>query len=161
LILWCAGLLVTSIGCEPAVQTAQKDLQPAKGVAAMPLLIRNLDQPGAFEIENTGERIELAWDVRVQQKKGDAWEDRVVEDLRLVEDCQTPPAAPCRTLEKGTRVRPVPWTGFSHTAQCQKAARANVYLGPGTFRFVVSSCDGARKYYGDPFQLPERPPKPA
>jgi hypothetical protein len=126
----------------------------------MPVIIRNLQPPGAFEIENTGEEIDLAWPVGVQQQTAAGWEDRVVQDLRLIESCEPPPGTPCRRLSKGGKIRPIPWPGFSHTGQCEKSARANLYLGPGTFRFVVASCDGAHKFYGEPFVLGDAPKAP-
>jgi hypothetical protein len=150
-----ALLAVSASGCQQVTETPQNPTPG--GDKSMGLIIRNLNPPGAFEVENTGDAIELSWTVGVEQKVGEAWESRVVEELRLVEQCDPPPTTRCRNLDKGVKIRPIPWTGFSHTAQCQTSARANIYLGPGTFRFVVTSCDGSRKYYSEGFTLPAKP----
>jgi len=119
------------------------------------VVINNLNTIGAFEIENTGDDIELDGRVRIERKEGDEWRPlpNYIE-LSLIEKCEEQKTSSCMTLSKGGKMSPVPWTGFSCKIQCFKACRKDAYLGPGTFRFVVSSCDQKQKFYGSEFELP-------
>jgi hypothetical protein len=100
--------------------------------------------------------VKLATVARIEQKSGGDW--KLLEHLdlnsgyRLVERCaDTPPA--CIDLLATTPLHPVPFRGFNCSAQCNDTCAANVWLGPGTFRLVVSTCDGAA-VAGPPFELP-------
>lgn len=122
--------------------------------------VRNLGSPGAFEVVNSGEAIDLAWEVGVEKSLDAEWRPVEVEQFELVEKCGEPKDSPCRTLEEGAAIRPVPWTGYSCTSQCNEACRANVYYGPGRFRFVVWNCSKRLRFEGPPFELPADPPSP-
>jgi hypothetical protein len=119
------------------------------------VVVHNLSLPGAFEVENRGPEIELAWAVTIQRELKGEWSDRVT-DLALVEKCGQSPPAGCVPLPHGAKIRPVRWNGLTCGAQCAATCRANVYLGPGRFRFVASSCDGKRKFPGPAFEMPAR-----
>jgi len=132
--------------------------EPAADDASV--VVRNLSLPGAFEVENRGPDIELAWAVTVQrQLKGrelnGQWSDEVT-DLTLSEKCEASPRAGCVPLPRGAKRAPVRWNGLTCGSQCAATCRANIYLGPGRFRFVVSSCDGKRKFFGAAFEMPTR-----
>src|SRR5271166_2106705 len=109
--------------------------------------VRNLSPPGAFEVTNRGPETELAWAVTIQRDLKGEWNDEVT-DLTLVEKCGQSPPDGCVALPQGAKLRPVSWNGLTCGSQCAATCRANLYLGPGRFRFVVSSCDGKRKFRG-------------
>jgi hypothetical protein len=119
--------------------------------------VHNLESPGAFEVVNHGGVVDLAWEVGVEQASDGEWRRVMVEQFELVERCGQPKGSPCRTLEKDAVVRPVPWTGYSCTSQCNEACRANVYYGQGRFRFVVWDCSKQHRFEGPPFDLPPDP----
>jgi len=123
------------------------------------IVVRNLPASGALEIENTGPDADLAPVLIVQrQEKDGMWTDDLT-DLSLIEDCQKAPPTACIHLPHNSKLRPVPWTGSSCDSQCFRPCRANNYLGPGTFRFVASECNGKLKAYGPAFKLPPYPLK--
>ena len=117
------------------------------------VLVRNLATPGAFEVENSGADIELARKVSIQRYANGKWSDEVT-DTALIERCGPPAPSECFHLAHGARFRPVMWNGLTCGSQCPATCRANIYLGPGRFRFVVSTCDGKRTFAGPAFQLP-------
>lgn len=130
---------------------AKPEMQKAANVT-----IHNLNALGSFEIENTGDDTELDAKVSIERKEGEKWTPLPSHiQLELIENCDTKKTTPsCLSLNKGEKISPVPWTGFSCNVQCFKACRKNGYLGPGTFRFVVSSCDKKQKFYSPDFNLP-------
>jgi hypothetical protein len=131
----------------------RRDSEPAAEDA--PVVVRNLSLPGAFEVENRGPDIELAWAVTLQRQLKGHWSDEVT-DLTLSEKCGASPRAGCVPLLHGAKLAPVRWNGLTCGSQCAATCRANIYLGPGRFRFVVSSCDGKRKFFGAAFEMPTR-----
>lgn len=133
---------------------------PAAAPSAPALTLTNLET-GAFEIGNPGrDAREVAVTAALQRREGDSWADVPGLDAnlgyRLVETCPAPEAAPpaCVRLGAGAVLRPVPWQGLSCSAQCNGTCRANAWLGPGTFRLAVRSCDGGAVTVGPPFELP-------
>jgi hypothetical protein len=119
------------------------------------VVVRNLSLPGAFEIENRGPDIELAWAVTIQRELKGEWSDHAT-DLTLIEKCGQSPPSGCVPLPHGAKLRPARWNGLTCGSQCAATCRANLYLGPGRFRFVVTSCDGKRKFRGPAFELPSQ-----
>ncbi len=71
---------------------------------------------------------------------------------RLVAQCTQ--SDTCITVAPGTPVRVEPWHGFDCSAQCNGTCRANAWLGPGTFHFVVRDCEGKSELASSPFELP-------
>lgn len=116
--------------------------------------------PGHFAIEATRET-SLTTNARLERKNGAGWQALENLDLgtgyRLVEAC--PPrdtvAPRCVTIAPGKTLRPVPWQGLGCSAQCNATCRANAWEGPGTFRLVVSPCDGGAAVEGPTFELPD------
>ena len=131
-------------------QQASKSLPDEASV-----LVRNLSPPGAFEVENRGPDIELAGTVTIQRDLKGEWSDEVT-DLVLVQKCGQSPPDGRVLLPHGGKLRPVPWNGMTCGSQCPATCRANVYLGPGRFRFVVSSYDGKHNFTGPTFEMPAR-----
>ena len=117
------------------------------------VVVRNLSPAGAFEVENQGLDIELAWTVTVQRYADGHWTDEVT-DLALAEECGQAPESGCVRLTHSAKIRPKRWNGLTCGSQCPAPCRANVYLGPGRFRFVVSSCDRRQRFVGPPFAMP-------
>jgi hypothetical protein len=116
------------------------------------VVIRNLKKSGSFEVENEGLAISLYSQVVVQRWNEDRWHD-VASDLVLSETCKWNPKPECTPLAKGGKIHPMPWNGMSCSGQCFLGCRANIFLGPGTFRFVVSTCDRKTRFYGPAFKL--------
>jgi hypothetical protein len=116
--------------------------------------VTNGASPGAFSLRNEGSRgEELARDVAVERRNGELWE-RMNAPVELIQSCDQARGASCMTLPAGATWRPIGWNGFSCGPQCPSSCRANIYLGPGTYRFVVNSCDRTRQFTGPPFELP-------
>jgi len=116
--------------------------------------VNNLSAPGAFELRNDGAaEVSLLRQVAVERSSGDRWE-RVPVPLELIEHCGETSTGRCVRLAAGAVLRPLPWDGYSCAPQCPGSCRANVYLGPGKFRIVATSCDGKRQFKGPEFMLP-------
>lgn len=148
---WACAAVLAATSCASSPVEHASEVPPEE----VSVVVRNLSLPGAFEVENPGPDIELAWAVAVQRHAKGEWSDEVT-DLSLIEKCGDTPPGRCVRLAHGARLRPVRWNGLTCGSQCPAACRANVYLGPGRFRFVVSSCDGKRKFQGPEFELPAR-----
>ena len=120
------------------------------------MVVNNLALPGAFEVENLGPDIDLAWTVALERETNGKWTEEVT-DLTLIEHCgQAPPANGCVRLAHGAKLRPVRWNGLTCGSQCPANCRANLFLGPGRFRFVVSQCDGKQRFTGPAFEMPSQ-----
>lgn len=129
--------------------------EPAEAEGSV--ILHNLSAPGSFAVENRGSDITLARPVIVQREQAGRWTDETT-DLALLESCGQAGGA-CLTLPAGAKLNPLPWNGLVCASQCAQGCRANIYLGPGRFRFVLSSCDGRRQFHGPPFDLPPYDPK--
>ena len=104
------------------------------------LVLRNLARSGDLEIENRGPAINLSGQLIVQQLDGTTWRDNAI-DLLLLETCTFTIEPGCKTLEHGATLRPAHWNGMSCAGQCPQGCRANIFLGPGQFRFVFTLPD--------------------
>jgi hypothetical protein len=145
---WVLPLAVGALAC--ASFPLSRDSAPPDESS---VVVRNLSQPGAFEIENRGADIQLAWPVTIQRYAKGQWTDEVA-DVTVADKCGQKPQGGCVPLPHGAKLRPVRWNGLNCGSQCAATCRANVYLGPGRFRFVVSACDGKRKFPGPAFEMP-------
>lgn len=117
---------------------------------AAPKLELFLRGPGALVIRNRGNApTRLAWAAAIERKTDGGW-TRMATELRLFEQCPEPPPPPdaCVELAPGATLRPRPWSGFFGCTQCD-TCRANAPAAAGTYRFVVTSCDGATSYASD------------
>jgi hypothetical protein len=115
-------------------------------------VIRNLEKSGSFEVDNEGPAISLYSQVVVQRWNEDRWHD-VASDLVLSESCKWNPEPECTTLAKGGKIHPMPWNGMSCSGQCFLGCRGNIFLGPGKFRFAITTCDRKTRFYGPGFNL--------
>ena len=119
------------------------------------IAITNLPQAGAIEIANHGPSVDIKTKLLVQREYKGEWRDETT-DTRIIEKCGDSPGV-CRRLAHNAVLRPVPWNGLICASQCSAGCRANLYLGPGKFRFVVESCDGKSRTFGPPFEMPGPP----
>jgi hypothetical protein len=145
------GLAAATIAA--ALCTLPLPHQTTATAADAAVAIRNLPRPGGFEVVNGGTPVELIRKVTVQREYNGAWHDEVA-DLALVASCDLPRPGRCVTLAGDATLRPVPWNGMSCASQCPASCRANVYYGPGRFRFVLTDCGSQQKIYGPAFDMP-------
>jgi hypothetical protein len=126
--------------------TAVADPTEDAGAPAEPVVITVI-APGTLEIENTGSTpVSLQTNAPIMR-------DHVVGTYRLIDRC--PDTAPaCVEIPAGGMLRPVAWTGFSCSAQCNVDCDKNVYLGDKDYFFTVKTCDGARAIPSKTFTMP-------
>lgn len=108
-----------------------------------------------IRLANTGTaRVSLGAAVTVEHEQGGRWSVvSGIDSLTLRPDCES--AAPrCTTLAPGAELFPPAWLGTTGDAQCLCEACARVL--PGRYRFVVRSCDGARRIESEPFTTAPR-----
>jgi hypothetical protein len=126
--------------------------------AAAEVSVRNLAALGSFSVTNHGPQVALLRRVVVEfHDDGGDWE-RVDADVRLIADCAETAEGEERVFPPGETLTVAPWAGWSCDGQCPKPCRANAYLGPGEFRFVVLTADRGRRFEGAGFPLGEPPP---
>jgi len=121
----------------------------ASAASAAPPLVLTLVGPSAVEIAASAPtRVTSRASIERVDERGQGADVSQHFDVgagyRLVESCDGAAPARCVDLAAGGALRPVPFQGFDCAAQCNRSCRANTWVGPGTFRFVVSTCDGAR-----------------
>lgn len=103
-------------------------------------------------VANTGTApLELAAEMSVEREQSGSWSPVVgLGSITVRPSCEVEARA-CTTLAPGAELFPPDWLGTSGDAQC--ACEACVPVEHGRYRFVVSSCDGARRFTGEPFTL--------
>ncbi|MCB9653015.1 MAG: hypothetical protein H6729_02640 [Deltaproteobacteria bacterium] len=140
----------TIIGCrgDGALSNQDPDITPkADAATASAPFSLHLRGPGALVVENsTDAPIQLRRSIEIQRKTQDDWSTLPAE-LVFAEACPVPTAAAegsldCITLAPHGTARIVPWTGFFGCTQCA-GCRKNIPAPPATYRFVVTTCDGA------------------
>ena len=107
---------------------------------------------GEFRVINRGETIQLNSTVKVQQKTPGGWQDAPVTNLRLRASCEAGAATECMTLAAGASLQPPSWTGSYCSSQCLSNCNLDGPAPPGTYRYVISSCDGEHKFVSPPFE---------
>lgn len=121
-----------------------------------PPVVRLVGEPDAhsrevlIRVENRGDAsTELGRTVRVERQTDGGW-DAVDVELSLRYSCEDE-AMECVTLAPGATYLPPPWLGTIGQAQCEceRCAAAE----PGTYRFVLQSCNGAHVVEGESFEL--------
>lgn len=129
---------------------------PALGAAPSAVALTLL---GAGELEITAAdtaRVATAADIE-RRDEGGGWVRLENLDLgkgyRLVAQCTQ--SDTCSTVAQGAPLRVQPWHGLDCSAQCNGTCRANAWLGPGTFRFVVRDCEGKNPIASPAFVLPD------
>lgn len=144
----------------PSATVASEVLAPdasAANAANAPRLALTLLGAGELEVSAPAPaRVAVAADIERRDERG-AWVPLENLDLgkgyRLVAQCTQTDA--CATVAPGAALRVEPWRGLDCSAQCNDTCRANAWLGPGTFRFVVHDCEGKNPLASPVFTLPE------
>ena len=126
------------------------------------VVVRNLETPGAFSVTNEGPDVDLLRRVLVETLgKAEGTEKAAWiatdADVRLIATCEEKETGETRRLARGETLVVKPWNGWSCDGQCPRPCRANIYLGPGEFRFVVLSGDRKQRFEGAPFSLGSQP----
>jgi hypothetical protein len=131
----------------------QQCLAQLQAPVEQPVQIENLTQPGAFEIQAAGSPISLSTRAVIEKYTPSGWVP-IADNFLLGEACPSGAPPDCITLAAGAKLRPVRWTGFSCSGQCNHHCKKNVYRGPGTFRLTIFSCDNKTRFHGPAFKLP-------
>ncbi len=120
------------------------------------------DQSNRFVVKNTGSSaLNLRKKVLVERKDGQSWVDSYAE-VYLIASCAEKDLKSPLHLAAGQELVMSPWNGWGCDGQCPRPCRANYYLGPGDFRYVVFTSDGKHRYDGPSFTLgPEKQKPPA
>lgn len=116
------------------------------------VVVSNLNPPGAASVTNQGPDVALRRNVVVEKRVGTSW-TAAVADVRLITNCDDVGTSPTRVLHRGETLTLKTWNGWSCDGQCARSCRANVYLGPGEFRFVVVPANGEPRSAGAGFVL--------
>jgi hypothetical protein len=123
------------------------------------VVVSNGESPGAFSVANRGGDISLSRSVLVERSVAGEWA-AAEANIRLIVSCNDLSTESPLVLQRGETFTALPWNGWSCGGQCPEPCRANIYLGPGNFRFVVHSADETRRFEGPPFSLgAESPPR--
>lgn len=120
-------------------------------------------EPGSLVITNHGPaQVTIARAIAVEWRNGANWKP-VETEFNAVASCpwmrpraRTLAAAPTSSvsLPPGGSLRVAPWLGYTCLGQCETACAANIYLGPGAFRFVATVQPGGARVTGPAFALP-------
>ncbi|NOY91381.1 MAG: hypothetical protein GXP55_09230 [Deltaproteobacteria bacterium] len=130
---------------------------PAPADAPLDIRVRGeLAEGGAVTavVEVHGGTARLARTIGVEREVDGRFEPvGSVAGLELRADCQTP-APECVEIVVGAELRPPPWLGTLGDAQCicTRCAPAPA----GTYRFVLTSCDGRQRVESPAFELASR-----
>lgn len=116
------------------------------------VVVKNLSQPGAVSVTNHGPDLALRRAVLVEKHESGSWA-ATDADVRLITSCDEVEKGKSRVLKQGETLLVKSWNGWSCNGQCPRSCRANLYLGPGEFRFVVLSEDGKKRFEGAAFSL--------
>ena len=128
--------------------------QAAADASPPSVRVMNGMNPGSFRIVNEGiATVSLNRDVIIETRTHELWQ-AVAADLKLTASCTAAMPHDCLRLEPGQTFEPVAWSGLGCGAQCAPACRADIYYGPGEFRFVISDCAKKQRWYGPVFKLP-------
>ena len=112
-----------------------------------------------FVVKNTGSApVELRRKVLVERKEGASWLETAAE-VYLIASCAEKDLHSPLHLGPGDELVMAPWNGWGCDGQCPRPCRANYYLGPGAFRFVVFTADGKKRFDGPEFALGAEDPR--
>jgi hypothetical protein len=114
---------------------------------------------GEFRVVNRGTAIRLNSAVKVQRKVGSGWEDAEVSNLYLIPACQANAVPGCVSLAAKASLQPVAWRGNYCSAQCMSNCNLDGPVPPGTYRYVVTSCDHKHQFVSAAFEKKAEEPK--
>jgi hypothetical protein len=142
--------MLLSCGKHPAEQAPVAQ----RGDTGPEIAIRNIEPTRAL-IENRGGRVRsLRRSLTIEQQFEGAWQDAGLNGLSLQPGERGQASQACISVPPGGTIPIGPWDGRTCHGEC----RQSYYMGPGTFRYVVASCDGTERIAGPPFELPTEPP---
>ncbi len=118
-------------------------------------------RPGSLTIANRGTApVTIARAIGVERRDRDGW-TAVHTEFNAVSSCPIPgrpvlaPKAVV-SIPAGGSLKVVPWQGYTCSGQCENACMADVYLGPGTFRFVATALPMRERVPGSNFAMPPK-----
>jgi len=126
-----------------------RDLQPAQTVA---IEVNLAEQFGSFRLVNSGPSISLNSAVEVERQENGDWQNARVSNLLLIRSCQEKASQKCIQLAARATLQPPPWRGNYCSSQCPVPCDLDGPLPPGTYRFVITSCDGKHRFHSASFQ---------
>jgi hypothetical protein len=139
-----------------AVSLAFCSMRGSPPAAGEDVTVDNGAAPGEFSVTNHGSAaVVLAGQVVVEMMESGKWVASPAL-VYLIPDCSTKVEVESVRLEAGKTLTVARWNGESCSGQCPRACRANAYLGPGEFRFVVRTADGKQRFAGAAFRLGAR-----
>jgi len=122
------------------------------------VVLENGAKPGQLSVTNRGPgSVDLLRKVTVEIRQDGKWGATPAE-VALVASCGEKSTAPVH-LNTGQTLQVAPWDGWGCNGQCPRSCRANYYLGPGEFRFVVWTADQKTRFEGQPFRLSDKDPR--
>jgi hypothetical protein len=114
-------------------------------------------ETGGLRLVNSGsEPLMIRSAIAVEKEEGHDWVS-IATEYHAVAQCGPRSAVAPVDIAPGATLTVVPWRGFSCSGQCDAVCRANVYYGPGAFRFIVATLPGGQRFTSPKFLLPPRP----
>jgi len=107
---------------------------------------------GEFSVRTLGDAVSLNTSVAIEQKTNGKWARVNVTNLYLRESCDASQPPQCRRLEANSKVTAVRWRGNFCWSQCPAHCRLDGPAPPGTYRFVVTSCNGKQMIASPEFE---------
>lgn len=135
---------------EPPIEPAPVDPGPPPVVTLRATPDRDRQVPLVVESRGDGPA-RLARAVVVERAGADGWSPVEGVAVRLMTSCEDR-SDECLTLAPGAELHPPPWNGMAGDSQCD--CERCVPVEAGRYRFVVTSCGGAHRVAGEPFELP-------
>jgi hypothetical protein len=121
------------------------------------LRLELVDPPGGLRLVNPGSTpVTIEATIAVERLWEQAWIP-VVTEFHAVSRCNGLNTPAQSEIAPATKLEVVPWQGFSCSGQCNKICDKNVYNGPGTFRFVVTTVPAGERLVSPAFVLPRQP----
>jgi hypothetical protein len=115
--------------------------------------VENGARPGQFGVVNHGPGpVDLLRKVTVEQLETGKWVVTEAE-VFLIGNCREKAEVSSVRLTSGQKLTVAPWNGKTCDGQCARSCRANIYLGPGEFRFVLWTADHQTRFEGPSFRL--------
>ncbi|QYE33266.1 hypothetical protein KZX46_00140 (plasmid) [Polymorphobacter sp. PAMC 29334] len=118
-------------------------------------------RPGSLNIANRGGGpVTIARAIGVERRDRDGW-TAVHTEFNAVSSCPIPgrpvlAAKAAVSIPAGGNLKVVPWQGYTCSGQCENACMADIYLGPGTFRFVATVLPMGDRVTGLNFAMPPK-----
>lgn len=130
---------------------------PALAQDAGTLRLELTEPAGGLRIVNAGPApVAIHMTIAVQKLEAVGWVP-VTTELNAVERCDPPGSATTVTIAPSGALNVRRWRGFSCSGQCNMVCRANIYYGPGKFRFVATAVSPPSLIVSAPFALPAEP----